>query len=104
MKTLIQECLESNVDVTLTVKASDLTAFGQYLIDKATREAAEQKRLKDEDVFYSVDEVMKVLNIKNRTTIWRWQKSGYLVSVKVGKMCRYRKSDVDAILNVERAK
>jgi predicted DNA-binding transcriptional regulator AlpA len=104
MKTLIQECLENNVDVTLTVKASDLTAFGQYLIDNAAREAAEQKRLKDEDVLYSVDEVMKVLNIKNRTTIWRWQKSGYLVPVKVGKMCRYRKSDVDAILNVERAK
>jgi len=104
MTTLIQECLQNNVDVNLTVKASDLMAFGQYLIDNASRDAVEQKRIKDEEVFYSVDEVMKVLNIKNRTTIWRWQKSGYLVSVKVGKMCRYRKSDVDAILNVERAK
>ena len=104
MKTLIQECLENNVDVTLTVKASDLTTFGQFLIDNAAREATEQKRLKDEEVFYSVDEVMKVLNIKNRTTIWRWQKSGYLVPVKVGKLCRFKKSDVDAILNVERAK
>ena len=98
---LIQECLQNNVDVTLTVKASDLTDFGQFLIDNASREASEQKRLKDEEIFYSVDEVMKVLKIKNRTTIWRWQKSGYLGSVKVGKMCRYKKSDVDAILKME---
>lgn len=95
---LIQECLQNNVDVILSVKASDLTAFGQFLIDNANREAAEQKRLKDEEVFYSTDEVMKELNIKNRVSLWRWSKSGYLVPVKVGKMCRYKKSDVDAIL------
>jgi hypothetical protein len=98
---LIQECLQNNVDVTLTVKASDLIAFGQFLIDNVSREAAEQKRLKDEDVFYSTDEVLEVLNIKNRVTIWRWKKSGYLVPVKVGKLCRYKKSDVDAILKMK---
>ncbi len=97
--TFIQECLQNNVDVTLTVKASDLTVFGQFLIDNATREATEQKRLKDEEVFYSVDEVMKVLNIKDRTSLWRWNKKGYLCPVKVGKLLRFRKSDVDEILN-----
>lgn len=100
MKTaFIQECIENNVDVTLTVKVTDLIELFQYSIDKASREAAEQKQLKDAEVYYSVDEAMKVLNIKNRSTIWRWNKSGYLTVNKVGKLCRYKKSDIDMILN-----
>ncbi len=95
----IQDCLQNNVDVTITLKASDLTAFGQFLIDNANREAAEKQQMKDEEIYLSPDEVLKVLNIKTRSTLWRWSKRGYLVPVKVGKMLRYKKSDVDQILN-----
>ena len=97
--TFIQECIDNNVEITLTIKANDLIELFQYSIDKAARETAEQKQLKDAEVYYSVDEVMEVLNIKNRSTIWRWQKSGYLTVNKVGKLCRYKKSDIDMILN-----
>ena len=50
--TFIQECIDNNVEVTLTLKANDLIELFQYSIDKAARETAEQKQLKDSEVFY----------------------------------------------------
>lgn len=97
--TIIQDCIENNLDLTLTMTASDLLEFGQFILDKATREADEQKRIKDKEIYYSVDEVMEVLNLKTRVTLWRWDKSGYLPANKVGKLIRYKKSDIDKLLN-----
>jgi len=101
---IIQECIENNVGLTLTLNADDLIEFGEYILNKASREAEEQKRLKDEEVYYSVEEAMKVLNIKNRSSLWRWNKSGYLTANKVGKLVRYKKTDIDNLLNGERKK
>jgi hypothetical protein len=99
MKSLIIECLESGADVTLNVKATDLREFAQLLMGNAAREATELQRKKDEEVYYSVEEVMSILNIKDRSTMYRWKLKDYLVPVKVGKMVRYRKSEVEAILS-----
>ncbi|MEI8087157.1 MAG: helix-turn-helix domain-containing protein [Paludibacter sp.] len=99
MKSLIIECLESGADVTLNVKATDLREFAQLLMCNAAREASELQRKKDEEVYYSVEDVMSILNVKDRSTMWRWQQKDYLTPVKVGKMVRYRKSDVEAILS-----
>ena len=101
---IIQECIENNVGLTLTLNADDLIEFGEYILSKASREAEEQKRLKNEEVYYSVEEAMKVLNIKNRSSLWRWNKSGYLTANKVGKLVRYKKTDIDNLLNGERKK
>lgn len=99
--TIIQDCIENNVELTLTLKANDLLEFGQFILDKASQEAEEQKRKKDNEIYYSVDEAMEVLNLKTRVTLWRWDKSGYLPANKVGKLIRYKKSDIEKLLNGE---
>ena len=99
--TIIQDCIENNVDLTLTLKANDLLEFGQYILKKATQEADEQKRIKDNEIYCSVEEAMEMLNLKTRVTLWRWDKSGYLPANKVGKLIRYKKSDIDKLLNGE---
>ena len=99
MTTKILDILQSGADVTINVKSSDLKEFGRYLIDTATQETKERIREDEEDILLTVDEVMKRLGIKDRTTLWRWHKKGYLVPVKAGKKLLYRLSQIDHILN-----
>lgn len=35
----------------------------------------------------------------DKSTLWRWAKRNYLNPVRVGGLVRYRKSDIDNILN-----
>lgn len=44
---------------------------------------------------------MKRLGIKDRTTLWRWHKKGYLVPAQAGKKLLYRLSQIDQILNAK---
>lgn len=34
----------------------------------------------------------------SHTTLWKWQKSGYLVPVKVGKRVYYRRADIESLI------
>lgn len=96
--TLIEECIENKMHLSIILKAEDIIELGNYILKKASE--SEYVRLNEEEVFYSVEEVMKLLNIMDRSTLWRWNKKGYLVPSKVGKMLRYRKSDIDNLLKV----
>lgn len=39
---------------------------------------------------------------KNATTLWRWEKEGYLVPVKVGSRSMYRLGDIQDIMTGSR--
>lgn len=41
-------------------------------------------------------DLMEGLNISH-TTLWKWEKSGYLVPVKIGKRIYYRRDDVEKL-------
>jgi len=99
MQTALLEILQSGADITLTVKSSDLHDFGRYLIDTATEETKQRLKAGEEDILLSIEDVMKRLSIRNRTTLWRWQKRGYLVPIKAGKKTLYRQSEVERVLN-----
>lgn len=92
------EIFQSGVDFTLTIKSSDLMEFGRYLIDTAQEEATERVRKSKEDAFLTIEEAMALLKVKNRATLWRWEKRGYLAPMRSGKRCLYRKSDIEHLL------
>jgi len=48
------------------------------------------------EALISSDEVCKRL-AKNKCTLWRWEKNGYLVPVKVGGLNYYRLADIEKI-------
>ena len=48
--------------------------------------------------FYSRAEAMALLHV-NSATLWRWGKSGYLPTTKVGGKVFYKKQDLVKILN-----
>lgn len=53
------------------------------------------------EVHYTLNEVLKITG-KNRTTLWSWEKKGYLTPVRMGKTLLYLKSDIDRIMNTKR--
>ena len=48
------------------------------------------------EVFLTAEETAKRLKV-DRSTLWRWNKEGYLVANKVGSKVRYKLSDVERI-------
>lgn len=73
------------------VSQDDLERVVQNAIDKLL----EQRENKPE-VYLTTEETAKRLQV-NRSTLWRWNKEGYLVSIKVGSKVRYKLSDVERI-------
>jgi len=85
----IQTLSNLNANVSVCVTLSDLREFALALIADATAKPA-----KPEEKYLTVDEVCKILHVSSNT-LWRWNKSKYLCSVKVGRTPMYRQSDID---------
>ena len=81
----------------IAIQAGDLVAANARLIDeaKANMERAAAQKAGAHRV--TAEEVMETLRI-SETTLWRWQKSGYLVPLNVGGQRRYKSADVEAIM------
>ena len=71
------------------VKGADLMQFAEYLI-ASTRE---QLQAENTETYLAPDEVCKMLSV-DLSTLWRWNKRGYLCHTKVGSKNRYKRSDV----------
>ena len=94
----LTQFIKNGVEFTLNVKSSDLMEFGRYLIETAQEEATERVRKSKEDALLTIEEAMALLKVKNRATLWRWEKRGYLSPIRSGKRCLYRKSDIEHLL------
>jgi len=46
----------------------------------------------------SATAVCEILEI-DKSTLWRWEKRGYLCPVRIGCKVRYRRSDIDKMIN-----
>lgn len=78
--------------VILAVSAADLKEFGLELIAMAK----ESNEKEEDNELLTIKECCEILNV-TKGTLWRWNKSGYLQSVKIGRNPYYRKSDIDAL-------
>lgn len=89
---MIQDLLQSS-NVQVIISPQQLLEFGEYLITQArTLNNVQQP----EEKLISATEVQQLLNV-SATTLWRWDKTGYLKSVRVGRKAYYRQSDIERI-------
>ncbi len=88
----IGELLKSGSNVTIAVSGADLKEFGMSLIAEAKTLIQPQQSEK----YLTSDEVGKLLNV-SANTLWRWNRDGYLKSIKVGRTPMYRQSDIDRL-------
>ncbi|MFR9634027.1 MAG: helix-turn-helix domain-containing protein [Rikenellaceae bacterium] len=103
MKKIMQLLQTEGANVKLEVSGEDLLAFSNDLINRAVAELSTHAAQSKEEKFYSKSEVLELCGVCD-TTLWHWNKRGYLKCVKVGSKVRYRKSDVEKILGVENSK
>lgn len=85
----IQEILKTSTNTLLVVNALDLReAFLSW------SEEERQKNIpSSSETYLSAQEAAEKLSV-DVSTLWRWDKSGYLKKIKVGNSVRYRESDV----------
>ena len=98
---LAKELISSDLNVTIAVKKSDLFDLFKEFSDKKTELEKRLEKAETTEVYYSPAEVSKTLQV-DLSTLWRWEKQGYLTGVKIGGKKRFKKSDLDKILEGEK--
>ena len=85
--------MSGGANITLSVSGDDLKEFGASLIRQTINQMTSEKN----EVMLKTNEVAKKLGV-DRSTLYRWDKSGYLKPVRMGGVPRYRLSDVEAVM------
>lgn len=88
----IEEILKTGLEVSVNITTSDLKAFFDEI--EAKKDA---KNEPIQETYPTVKEVCKILK-KDKVTLWRWAKKGYLVPISIGGSRHYRMGDIEAIL------
>ncbi len=91
--TLAKECPGLQVTITL----GDLIEANTMLIADTKKELEQLITDQNAETYPSREKVMEMLDV-SQSTLWRWQKAGYLVPLNVGGKRRYKMSDVKRIL------
>jgi hypothetical protein len=93
-KELINALYFSGANVNITMTLNDLRCFLQQVIDE------KEKRLQEEaeETYLTRKEASMMLGGAALSTLWRWEKTGYLVPTRIGSKIFYRKSDVVNLL------
>lgn len=87
-------CGERNINVTISL--ADLKAFLADIAEtNRAKELAEEEK-EHEVEMVSRDEATDYLGV-TYCTLWRWEKSKYLVPTRIGKAVYYRRDELKSI-------
>lgn len=92
--------IEAGGRVKFEVTGEDLVNFADRLIEKAQEmKAHELQQQQDvEETWLTKAQAAEMCKV-SQTTLWSWDKSGYLKPSKVGKRCMYALSDIRRLLS-----
>ncbi|MEI6754992.1 MAG: helix-turn-helix domain-containing protein [Paludibacter sp.] len=99
----LKEILQESGNVTIAVSLVDLKQFAVDIIESTKKELEDVVIAEKAETYPSPKRVCEILDV-DASTLWRWNKRGYLCPVEVGGKRRYKMSEVNAILNGGRAK
>lgn len=85
-------------NVQLVVNATELKELFMSWQDERDKQLHAAQEV--EDVSLSADEVAAKLKV-SKVTLWRWEKSGYLVPKKVGRKPYYLTSQIKSLMEKE---
>ncbi len=97
---MFKQVLNEDNNIQIVIKDSQL----DYIVDKLWERMQDKNRERDDEKRNSKVSKAKACEMlgKNATTLWRWEKEGYLVPVKVGSRNMYRLGDVQDIIDGKR--
>ncbi len=99
----LKEILQESGNVTIAVSLVDLKQFAVDIIESTKKELEDVVIADKAETYPSPKRVCEILDV-DASTLWRWNKRGYLCPAEVGGKRRYRMSEVNAILNGGRIK
>ena len=99
----LKDLLQESGNITIAVSLIDLKQFAVDIIESTKRELEDVVIADKAETYPSPKRVCEILDV-DASTLWRWNKRGYLCPAEVGGKRRYKMSDVNAILNGGRAK
>ena len=80
--------LDANVCVSITL--GDLREF----LASVVAEAEAARPVVEEEKYLTIKDVCGILGV-TKGTLWRWDKSGYLKAIRIGRNPQYRMSDIN---------
>lgn len=89
----IQGLLEAGANVSVTVSVADLKEFALYLLDEGKEQG---KTEREPEQWLTPKEAAEMLGVSGNT-LWRWNNTGYLCHVKVGRKPLYKLSDINKL-------
>ncbi len=87
-------------DMSVTIRLGDLLEANEALVRKVRREVErelEQRREEYGNTLVPREDVLRMLKV-DPSTLWRWEKAGYLSPVRIGVKVMYRKGDLDRVI------
>ena len=95
----IEKVITENPNVIFQVTGADLKAFAEQLLIGAKAIAMQEAEdAANNDKLLSVDEAADLLSV-SKMTLYRWDKNDILKRVEIGGQRRYRKSDIDRLID-----
>lgn len=94
----INDLIATGANITLTIYLQDLIEFHREVIDDTKRKLEQEIIDNKAEKFIDRKRVKELLDVDD-TTLWRWNKRGYLKCIKIGGKVRYAMSDIKKLLN-----
>jgi hypothetical protein len=95
---ILKENPELAKSLKLEITGSDLLAFGESIHKSAIAEA--EKTSKEIEEYLTPSQFAEALQV-SLVTLWSWDKKGITRPLKIGNAKRYRRSDLEKILQGE---
>lgn len=92
----LNELINENPDVNITIKAGDLMEFGQKIASQTAREILE----KHDEKVYTRAEIIEKFHICS-ATLWRWDKLKLINSKKIGNRVYYSESEIMNLISMK---
>ena len=90
--------------MSVTVRLCDLVAANEALARRVREDAVRDRSLDEDELVPKEDARKRLLGGVDPSTLWRWEKVGYLKPVRIGVKVYYRRGDIARLTDRQEVK
>ena len=94
----LSSLINENTNLSVTVGLSDLKEFAKEIVQQAKKELEDAITVQKSETYISRKKAAEMLDV-DLSTLYRWGLKKHLVPVSVGGKKRYKRSDINKMLN-----
>lgn len=97
MTATLIEAAKQCPEMIVSIKVGDLIEANSILLENAKAQLEKSISDANAETYLSKEKACEMLDV-SVSTLWRWEKQGYLVPIVFGGQKRYKHSDIKKIL------